>query len=84
MKRYLKDHLQAATDYADTYYCSISKNNKNCYMDTVADRIKSWVEKNGGSFKVLSDKKFIGYRKGYLVKITFPAYNTNKQLMAEL
>lgn len=84
MTRYLKEHLQPATEYADTYYCSISKNNKNRYMDTVADKIKSWVEKNGGTFKIMSDKKYIGYRKGYLVKIVFPGYNNNKQLMAEL
>jgi len=84
MKRYLKEHLQPATEYADTYYCSISKNSKNRYMDTVADKIKNWVEKNGGTFKIMSDKKFIGYRKGYLVKIVFPDYNNNKQLMAEL
>lgn len=80
----LLEHLKPTTEFADTYFCSIAKNNKNRYIDTVADKVKGWVEKNGGTFRQLSDKRFVGDRKGYLVKITFPAYNEKKQIMAEL
>lgn len=80
----LLEHLKPATSFADTYFCSIAKNNKNHYMDTVADKIKNWVEKNGGTFRQISDKKFMGDRKGYLVKIIFPVYNEKKEIMANL
>ena len=81
-ERNLLSHLKAETEYADTYFCSIAKNNKNRYMDTVAEQVKAWVEKHGGYFKIISDKKFIGDRKGYLVKIIFPTYSHAKQIMA--
>lgn len=78
----LLTHLEPMTDYADTYFCSIAKNNKNKFMDTVSEKIKNWVEKNGGSYNQISDKKFIGDRKGFLVKIVFPVFNECKQVMA--
>ena len=80
----LLEHLKPITEFADTYFCGIAKNNKNRYIDTIAEKIKCWVEKNGGSYQQISDKKFVGDRKGYIVKITFPVYNKNKQVMAEL
>lgn len=80
----LLQHLTRITDFADTYFCSIAKNNKNYFIDTVADKVKAWVENNGGSFHQLSDKKIIGERKGYIIKITFPTYNEKKQIMATI
>ena len=83
-EKVLLEHLKAATDFADTYFCSIAKNNKNRHIDTVTDKVRNWVEKNGGTFRQISDKKFMGNRKGYLVKITFPTYNKNKEILANL
>lgn len=80
--RKLLDHLKPMTDYADTYFCSIAKNNKNRFMYTVEEKIKDWVEKNGGVFIQISDKKFVNDRKGFFVKITFPTFNDCKQIMA--
>ena len=83
-ERKLLDHLKPMTEYADTYFCNIAKNNKNKFIDTVADKVKTWTEKNGGTFFILSDKMFIGDKKGYLVKIRFSSFNPNKQIMAKL
>ena len=80
----LLEHLKSMTDYADTYFCSIAKNNKNKFIDTVSEKIKNWVEKNGGSYELISDKKFIGDRKGYYVKIRFPSFNECKQIMSNI
>ena len=80
----LLKHLTRATEFADTYFCSIAKNNKNKFMYTVEEQIKTWVEKNGGTFRRLSDKKFMGDTKGFLVKIVFPSFNNTKQIMATI
>ena len=80
----LLKHLTKATEYADTYFCGIAKNNKNKFIYTVEEQVKNWVEKNGGTFKRLSDKKFIGDTKGFLVKIVFPSFNEMKQVMATI
>ncbi len=79
-------HLSPATDYADTYFCSIAKNNKNEFMYSVSKSVEEWVIKNGGRFKVISDKLFRGDRKGFLVKIVFPTFNKRdmKEVMATL
>ena len=37
----LLKHLTKATEYADTYFCGIAKNNKNKFMYTVEDSIKT-------------------------------------------
>ncbi len=80
----LLSHLKPMTEYADTYFCGIAKNNKNIYMDTVEEKIKKWVEKNGGRFQHIKGKYIVGDKKGYLVKIVFPSYNETKQIMANL
>ena len=78
----LLSHLKRTTEYADTYFCGIAKNNKNKFIYTVEEQVKTWVEKNGGTFKRLSDKMFMGDTKGFLVKIVFPSFNEMKQIMA--
>ena len=78
----LINHLSRVTDFADTYFCGIAKNNKNKFMYTVEESVKSWVEKKGGTFKRLSDKKFMGDTKGFVVKIVFPTFNETKSVMA--
>jgi hypothetical protein len=80
----LLKHLTRATEFADTYFCGIAKNNKNKFMYTVEDSIKTWVEQNGGTFRKLSDKKFMGDKKGFLVKIVFPSFNNAKQIMVTI
>lgn len=80
----LLTHLKPMTEYADIYFCGIAKNNKDFYMDTVEEKIKVWVEKNGGKFQHIKGKHYVGNRKGYLVKIVFPTYNDQKQTMANL
>lgn len=80
--RKLLEHLKPMTDYADTYFCGIAKNNKNRFMYTVEEQIRNWVENNGGIYRKISDKKFVGEQKGFLVKITFPTFNDCKQIMA--
>lgn len=80
----LLKHLTRTTEYADTYFLGIAKNNKNKFMYTIEESIKSWVEKNGGTFRKLSDKKFMGDTKGFLVKIVFPTFNETKQIMAAI
>ena len=77
-------HLTRVTEFADTYFCSIAKNNKNKFMYTVEEQIKNWVEKNDGTFRRLSDKKVIDEKKGFMVKIVFPSFNNTKQIMATI
>lgn len=77
-------HLTPITEYADVYFCSIAKYNKDYYMDTIEEKVKAWVIKNGGTIKHLCGKKIIGERKGYFVQIRFPIYNEAKQIMSAL
>lgn len=60
--------------YHDTYLCGVAVNNKNEFIYTMRDKVKEWVEKNGGKFAVLS-QKVICHRlnkKGFVVQIIFP------------
>ncbi len=84
--KYALSHLSVISDFADTYFCSIAKSNKNEYMYSVAEKVKKWVIKNGGKFQKLSDKIFKGERKGFIVKIIFPTYGKRdmKNIMATL
>ena len=72
--------------YSDTYFCFIYKHNKNAYMYTVSDKVKAWVEKNGGQFRILSNKQIRGEHKGFIVQIIFPCYGKRdmKNVMATL
>ena len=81
-------HLQPYDmDWSDTYFCHIYYKNKNDFMYTVFDSVKSWVEKNGGKIqKVSNDKKIIGEKKGFVVRIIFPCYGKRdmKNIMSTL
>lgn len=80
------NHLRPITEYADTYFCHVGKYIADRAMDNLEERVKRWVEKNGGKFRTMSDKKTIGERKGYIVKIVFPTFNKRdmKNIMATL
>ena len=65
-------HLKPLGAYADVYFCFVYKHNKDRFMDSVYDKVKTWVEKNGGSISRKNDKLIIGDSKGYEVKIVFP------------
>ena len=71
---------------SDTYFCSIYFKNKEWFMYTVFEKVTKWVEQNGGKIQKLSDKKIIGERKGFVVRIIFPCYGKRdmKNIMASL
>lgn len=80
-------HLQPYNmDWSDTYLCHIYYKNKNDFMYTVFDKVKAWVEKNGGKIQRVSDKKIVGEKKGFVVRIIFPCYGKRdmKNVMATL
>ncbi len=80
-------HLRPITEYADTYFCHVSKYRADRAMDNLEEKVKKWVEKNGGKFRTISDeKKTIGDDKGYFVKIVFPTFGKRdmKSIMATL
>lgn len=74
--------------YRDTYLCGISVENKDRYMYSVMDKVREWVEKNGGKFAVLSGKVIIHdlNKKGHVVQIHFPCYGERdmKNLMSAM
>lgn len=81
------EHLKVANEYlSDTYFCNIYYKNKDRFMYTVFEKVKAWVEKNGGKIELLSSKKIIGERKGFFVRIIFPTYckRNMKEIMATL
>lgn len=68
--------------YRDTYLCGVSINNKNKFITSVVKKVKTWTEKNGGKFVVLTDK-IISHRlnkKGFIVQITFPISKGNMKM----
>lgn len=79
-------HLIPISEYADIYLCFIYFKNKDRFMYSVFDKVKEWVEKNGGRCDRTSDKKTVGERKGFYCKIVFPSYNKRnmKSVMATL
>lgn len=81
------EHLKPYdTGLSDAYFCSIYYKNKERFMYSVFDKLSEWVEKNGGKIQKLSDKKIIGERKGFVVRIIFPCYGKRdmKNIMATL
>lgn len=81
------EHLKLYNmDLSDTYFCSIYYKNKERFMYSVLEKVTAWVEKNGGKIQKLSDKKIIGERKGFVVRIIFPCYGKRdmKNIMATL
>lgn len=73
-------------DLSDTYFLSIGKWNKDRFIYSVFEKVVEWVEQNGGKIQKLTDKKIIGDRKGYIVRIIFPCYGKRdmKNIMASL
>lgn len=59
---------------------------KDHFLYTVLDEVKSWVEKNGGKIKKVSDKKIIEEKKGFVVRINFSCYGKRdmKNIIATL
>mgnify|MGYP000174396301 CR=1 FL=1 len=81
------EHLKVYdTGLSDTYFCSIYYKNKEAFMYSVYGKVVAWVEKNDGRIQILSDKKIIGDRKGFVVRIIFPCYGKRdmKNIMATL
>lgn len=74
--------------YRDTYLCGIAMNNKNEFMYSVRDKVKKWVERNGGKFTVLSGEVRMRniHKKGFVVQITFPCHAKKdmKNIMATI
>lgn len=85
-EQYILAHLRPITEYADTYFCHVSKFRADRAMDNLEEKVKRWAEKNGGKFCTISEKKTIGDEKGYLVKIVFPTFDKRdmKGIMATL
>lgn len=81
------EHLKPYnTDLSDTYFCSIYYKNKEKFMYSVFEKVTNWVEQNDGKIQKLSNKKIIGERKGFVVRIIFPCYGKRdmKNIMATL
>lgn len=90
-EQYILNHLSPVEYglYCDTYLCGVSVENKDRYIYSIRDRVKEWVEKNGGRFIVLSEKKVISHvlnKKGIVVQIYFPIFGKRdmKNIMATL
>ncbi len=68
----------------DTYFCGCSK-----YLDSsfrfggCIEKVRVWVENNGGRFEVKSDYFRQDDKDGKIVQIIFPGYNKKKQIMCE-
>lgn len=55
-------------------------------MYSIFEKVENWVKQNGGKIQKLSDKKIIGERKGFVVRIIFHCYGKRdmKNIMATL
>lgn len=80
------NHLRPMTEFADTYFCFVSKYRADRAMENMELKVKRWVERNGGKFCTSNDKKIIGEHKGYIVKIVFPTFSKRdmKNIMATI
>lgn len=85
-KRILEHLKPYEMSLSDIYFCSIYYKNKDVFMYTVFEKVSEWVKKNGGTIQKLSDKKNIGERKGFIVRIIFPCYGKRnmKNIMVNL
>ena len=71
----------------DTYLCGVSKYIKSDYIWSTEEKVKAWVERNGGTMKRLAENPVIcGEQKGFKVQIRFPMYTKRdmKNIMATL
>lgn len=66
----------------DTYFCGCSKYLAGEYRDSCIEKVRAWVEKNGGRFKEKSDWERINDKDGIFVQIIFPSYG--KRNMKEI
>ena len=69
--KYILEHLSVYdTGLSDSY--------------SIYEKVEAWVVKNGGTIQKLSDKKILGERKGFIVRIIFPGYGKRdmKNIMA--
>lgn len=84
--QHLKPYNDTSCYLSDAYFCSIYYKNKERFMYSVLEKVTEWVEQNGGKIQKLSDKKIIGERKGFIVRIIFPCYGKRnmKNIMASL
>lgn len=85
--KHILNHLKPYnTELSDTYFCSIYYKNKEVFMYSVFEKVSEWVKNNGGRIQKLSDKRIIGERKGFIVRIIFPCYGNRdmKNIMATL
>lgn len=72
---------------ADTYFCYVNKYMKDAAAYNRLDKVKAWVERNGGRFARLDGDMFtVGDSKGFAVRIVFPTYGKRdmKNIMATL
>lgn len=49
-------HLVPYGEFADIYLCFIYYKNKDKYMDSVFNKVKMWVEENGGRMEKIQGK----------------------------
>lgn len=70
----------------DTYFCGCSKYLAGEYRDSCIEKVRAWVEKNGGRFKEKSDWERINDKDGIFVQIIFPSYGKRnmKEIMSTL
>ena len=69
-EQYILAHLRPITEYADTYFCQVSKFRADRAMDNLENKVKKWAKKNGGKFCTVSEKKTIGDEKGYFISLS--------------
>lgn len=70
----------------DTYFCGCSKYLAWKYKDSCIEKVRAWVERNGGRFEEKSDWERINDKDGIFVQIIFPGYGKRnmKEIMSTL
>lgn len=70
----------------DTYFCGCSKHLKNEWKYSCLEKVKEWVEKNGGRYEEKSDWVRQNDKDGKIVQIIFPSFNRRnmKEIMQTL
>lgn len=69
--RQILAHLMPYGEFADTYLCFIYYKNKDRFMDSIFDKVKQWVEDNGGKIEKIQGKKAPTFNN--------PGFGKNKQ-----
>ena len=70
----------------DTYFCGCSKHLKSEWKHSCLEKVKEWVEKNGGRYEEKSDWVRQNDKDGKIVQIIFPSFNRRnmKEIMQTL